>query len=260
MSDNVVAFVCNHKYLPKLQATLKQLRSPTKGRWTGDVALIHGGDIVESDLAQMKSEGLLTHDFHVPEFDTTKIITQRKRYQIRANDDRIFTKCFQYHKVYVFSTFMKAWKHVLYVDSGMIIIGDVNRFFKLDVTNKLLAHSDAYPSFQWKLYTQFDCQTIPQLTNELVARCDLHGDYFQTTMLLFDTNLITDNTVSDLTMLSTIFFNSITNEQGVMNVYFNGIHKVWHQIPLTDEKGHLYDFWTRDNIPLARYCMVKYLH
>ena len=159
MSKNVVVLVCNKLYFEKLKVTLNQLR--TIGKWVGDIVLIHGDDILISDTTSLKEGRLITDSFLLPEFDTSQIVNNRRLYNITGSDGRIFTKCFQYHKIYVFSSFMKKWEKILYIDTGMIIVDDINIFFTLDTSNSILAHSDAYPSYNWKLYTQFYVKSIP---------------------------------------------------------------------------------------------------
>lgn len=258
MSKNVVVLVCNKLYFEKLKITLNQLR--IIGKWLGDIALIHGEDILPDEILDLKKNKLITEAFLVPEFDTTQIVNKRKMYNISGTDGRIFTKCFQYHKIYVFSTFMKKWEKILYIDTGMIILDDINIFFTLDTSNSILAHSDAYPTYNWKLHTQFDVRSVPVLTQELSNYCELNSDYFQTTMLYFDSAIITDNTCDELIKLSNYFFNSLTNEQGIMNIYFNGIHKLWKQISIKLGDKLLYDFCKRDNTKLEDYTMVKYIY
>lgn len=258
MSKNAVVLVCNKLYFQKLKVTLNQLKNI--GKWKGDVVLIHGDDILPEDIINLKENRLITDSFLVPEFDTSQIINNRRLHNISGSDGRIFTKCFQYHKIYVFSKFMKKWEKILYIDTGMVILDDINIFFTLDTSNSILAHSDAYPTYNWKLYTQFDVKSVPVLTQELSKYCDLNSDYFQTTMLYFDSSIITDNTCDELIKLSYYFFNSITNEQGIMNVYFNGIHKLWKQIPIKCDNKLLYDFCKRDNTQIEDYTMIKYIY
>ena len=91
----------------------------------------------------------------------------------------------------------------------MTIIDDVNVFFTIDCTDKLLAHSDAYPSYVWKLYTQFDLNSVPLLSNVLINTYNLNCDYFQTGILYYDSSIITESTCNDLIELSTKYFNCI---------------------------------------------------
>jgi hypothetical protein len=60
--------------------------------------------------------------------------------------------------------------------------------------------------------------------------------------MLFDTNIILDNTFNDLINLMNKYPISKTNEQAIMNLYFNAEKNVWKQIPL----GY-YDYMRREN-------------
>jgi hypothetical protein len=112
--------------------------------------------------------------------------------------------------------------------------------------NTLLAHSDAYPTYQWKLSCQFLEDT----------HFHLDIDYFQSTIMLFDTSIIEDDTFQQLYELTEKYPISTTNDQGILNLYFNCIKKKWKQIVLQDETTYYYDFCVRNSD--KPYIMTKY--
>jgi hypothetical protein len=76
-------------------------------------------------------------------------------------------------------------------------------------------------------------------------------------MLLFDTSIILDNTVSTLIELLNEYPIS-KNDQGYICLYFQCIRKIWKPIPVMDNDGFLYDFHERHNYKYNEYVMLKY--
>jgi hypothetical protein len=62
--------------------------------------------------------------------------------------------------------------------------------------NTLLAHSDVYPEYKLKLHNQFDMTNTKYFT-KLNNKYNLNIDYFQTTIMLYDTAIIKNNTYSN---------------------------------------------------------------
>ena len=122
----------------------------------------------------------------------------------------------------------------------------------------MLAHSDAYPTYEWMLKNQFDFNQFPELYKELNQNFNLQVNYFQSTILLYDTSIIEDNTKDILIELSNKYINSKTNEQGIMNLYFNCLKNIWEQIKIKDEETFYYDFFERNNFKWSDYIMLKY--
>jgi lipopolysaccharide biosynthesis glycosyltransferase len=152
---------------------------------------------------------------------------------------------FQYHKFHLFTPFFKQWRYVFYIDCGAKIYNNIAPILQTATPDTLLAHSDAYPTYQWKL----SCQFLEKIDLDL----DLDTDYFQSTIMLFDTNIIEDNTFQQLYKLTEKYPVSTTNDQGILNLYFK---KKWKQIPIGDETTYYYDFNIRNSD--KPYIMTKY--
>jgi len=161
---------------------------------------------------------------------------------------------FQYHKFYLFHTYFKQWDRILYLDSGITIFSDVSPILNEYQENRLLAHSDAYPTYVWKLYTQF-IQDKVGFFDSLVRNYNLSIDYFQTTMMLFDTKIIEDETFKNLITLAEQYPVGITNDQAYISLYFTNVKPHWSQIRTGDDASYFYDYLSRD--PLNKYIMLK---
>jgi hypothetical protein len=240
--SNVIAFVCNVDYLEHLHQILRQLSQ--NGKWTGDVLLLHDDTISDSIIEHFKRETLLTHSYLIDNpVDAEYIMAKCKENNVAKS------KIFQYAKLHLFNSFMKCWNHVLYIDANMTIDGDINRFFEIECDNKTLyAHCNGYPTYEWKLKGQFE------LAKDMESKYDLDINYFQSGVLYYSTSIIEDNTFNSLVDLANEYYHGY-NDQAIMNLEFTCNRNIWKQLPLCDNKGHLYDAVKRCN---ASYVIYKW--
>lgn len=252
--------------------TIEELR--TIGKYLDDIVLMYGDDLIEMQEIQEIQETQETLETHKIEFknqlkslgvelkyfptiDRTRFIEMFKIKPFVLGDGREITKTFQFHKFYLFDKYFKQWDKIFYIDVGMHIFKPIDKIIGLDCKNKLLAHSDAYPYFKSKLNSQFETQSYPEVYSKLKSNFKLNVDFFQSTILLFDTNIINSNTFCELVDLSEEYFISKTNEQGILNLYFNSKLKIWKQIQVKDNTTYFYDFWERVARKKQDYIMLK---
>jgi hypothetical protein len=168
-------------------------------------------------------------------------------------------KPIQWHKFNCFRTYFRDnYKKCLYLDTGMSILKPLDKIINLNCEGKFLAHSDAYPTYEWKLQIQFDNKVFANEYDELIKTYDLNVDYFQSTMFMFDTKIINDDTYDKLVELSNKYPNSKTNDQGIMNLYFLCIRNIWEQITIKDDETFYYDFSERNGLNKNNYIILKY--
>jgi len=153
-----------------------------------------------------------------------------------------FKKIFQYHKLHLFNTFFKQWNYIFYIDCGVSILAEIAPMIHCAAPGKLIANSDAQPTYVWKLAIQFE-QTHPLFTT-LSSTYDLNIDYFQTTIMLYDTSIINDTTYDDLYNLTLKYPISRTNDQGIIALYFTAINPVFEQIKTHDSDTKYYTYIT----------------
>ena len=246
MDSFCVAFVCNFRYLDKFFETCKTLIDV--GEYDGPIVLIVGNDINVDALNKhpflKKNKQIMVKYF--PDVTFSKEVST-KIDNTNRQCGKFGYKLFQYHKYHLFTPFFKHWRYVFYIDCGAKIYNNIAPILQTVEPNTLLAHSDAYPTYQWKLRCQF---------LEIDTKFDLNIDYFQSTIMLFDTSIIEDNTFQQLYELTEKYPVSTTNDQGILNLYFNCIQKKWKQIALGDENTYYYDFCVRNSD--KPYVMTKY--
>lgn len=246
-----VVFTCDAKYFDKFIKTCSELVE--KGKYQGDVCLVIGNDLLESDLLDhpvIRDNNVIVRHFPNISFSDDFLAIQR----ILPRPAHWNQKMFQYHKFYLFDTYFKQWDRILYLDCGITIFSDVLPILNEYQENMLLAHSDAYPTYVWKLHTQF-IQDNLGFFDELVRKYDLSIDYFQTTMILFDTKIIDDDTVSNLIKLAEQHPVGITNDQAYISLYFTNVKPRWSQIRTCDESTFFYDYLSRESS--NKYIMLK---
>jgi hypothetical protein len=249
MSECVV-FVCDSKYWNKFIYTCDLLIR--NGKYNGDICLVVGDDL--KYLTSMPNDFILKNKIIVKHFPNIKFSDNfMKNFFSLKRADYWNQKIFQYHKFYLFDIFFKKWKYIFYIDCGIRIFDNIHPILNLKTENKLLAHSDAYPTYVWKLHDQFSKDDIyfPKLNSSF----DLNCDYCQTTIMLYDTNLIETNTFKDLLDLSEEYPISITNDQGIIALYFTNIRKFFEQIQIKNDNTYFYDYQRRD--PKNNHIMLK---
>ena len=253
MTDVCVAFVCNKHYLNKFVKTCNDL--VTTGKYTGDICLVIGNDLKGMDVSE--TGGLIEkHGITIKHFPDITFPDEFRRVNSKIESDgRHITKKFQWHKLHLFDTYFKNWKYVFYIDCGMNICSDVGPMLALFQENRLLALSDGYPECERKLYDQFDLRIDYGYYKEMRENFDLNIDYFQTGIMLYSTDIIEEDTFDKLYRLALKYPISMTNEQGIMALYFTNVRPLWRQIPPGDESTRFYDYCPRDKN--NNYIMVK---
>ena len=116
--------------------------------------------------------------------------------------------------------------------------------------NTFLARNDAWGPFvnKWSLGTQFD--TEHPMFNELNEKYDLLNikKYFQTGVMLYDTNIINENTFNDLYELANKYPIAKMNDQAIIALYFICIDKKWQELPVEDNEQQYYDLKPRRSL------------
>lgn len=248
-NDFCIITFCDSKYLNHANHTIYSLR--TTGNYQGKIVLMVG-----DDLKNIKSDDPNVIIKYFPTIDRSEAIKQLNG--ISTSDGRDFTRQFQWHKMYCFDRYFKQWEKCFLIDAGINIYKPIDKIINLSCKNKLLAHSDAYPSYERTLKDSFEKNRFLKLYEELENNYDLDVDYFQSTILLYDTNIIKNDTFHRLKVLSDRYVNTKANEQPIMNLVFNLEDRVWKQIQLKDSETYYYDFLERDGLRKEDYIMLKH--
>lgn len=251
MTRICVVLLCNKAYYHKFLYTCKQLL--TLGKYTGEICLVIGDDL--KDDCVLKDSFIQDHNIRVKHFPDihfdNKFLTTQKQL---VRPPHWFNKLFQFHKLHLFNTYFKQWDYIFYIDCGVSIFSDIQPMLNELTPNTLLAHSDAYPTYQWKLHMQFD-KHQKEYYDRLQSQYDLDIDYPQTTIMLYDTNIITPDTYQNLLNLLLQYPISITNDQGIIALYFTAIQPRYRQIKVSNEHTHFYDYLSRNRA--NKYIMLK---
>lgn len=248
--DVCAVFLCDKAYFEKFLYTCSQL--VTNGRYTGPIALVVGDDLNNDPMLQHRF--ILQNNIMILHFPNLQFT--QKFLHIQQHLDREphwFRKIFQYHKLHLFNTYFKRWNYIFYLDCGLTIFDDVYPIINERKTNKLLAHSDAFPKYEWKLDHQF-IKNNPYF-EVLSSKYDLTIDYCQTTIMLYDTNIIQDDTFNNLYNLMNEFPISMSNDQGIIALYFTNIKPYFEQIRINNDDTYFYDYHRRK--PDSKYIMLK---
>jgi len=224
------------------------------GKYKGNICLVIGDDLYNSPL--LNCEFIQQNNIIIKIFSKYSVFTRVYNYTKKTmkRPPHWFMKQFQFHKLHLFNTFFKQWDYIFYLDCGITIFSDITPMIDECKENTLLAHSDAFPTYQWKLHNQFDKNNINYFT-KLSNTYDLNIDYFQTTIMLYDTSIIKKNTYDDLLKLLIEYPISITNDQGIIALYFTNIDPLFEQIKTHNKQVYFYDYLSRNK--QNKYIMLK---
>jgi len=246
-----VVFLCDKEYFNKFINTCNQL--VTNGKYDGNICLVVGDDLYDDKLLDcdtIKNNNITIKYFPNINFSDNFIDIQEKM----DRPSHWNKKKFQFHKLHLFDIYFKQWHYIFYLDCGINIFSDISPILNEITENTLLAHSDAYPVYEWKLNIQFD-KTNTEYFTKLDNTYNLNIDYFQTTIMLYDTKIINDDTYDNLLNLLTEYPISITNDQGIIALYFTNIEPFFKQIKTHNDDTHFYDYLSRNNN--NKYIMLK---
>ena len=214
--NTAICLVANFKYLYKhFPRIYQQLR--TKGNYSGEIVVITNMICPSIFIKFLRRKNNVT----ILRF--RKIIFNKEAEEalssLSAVPNRHLTKNFQWQKLYLFHNKIKKWKYIFYMDINMNIHHDINPILSIKPNKKLFARADGFPDYKWKLKTQFDKNHSKY--NDLYKKYNLEiTNYFQTGVIFFDTSIVKNNTLSEIKLLVQKFPISITNEQGILNLYF----------------------------------------
>tara|TARA_Y100000389_G_scaffold92538_1_gene89270 strand:- start:24665 stop:25447 length:783 start_codon:yes stop_codon:yes gene_type:complete len=242
--ETAVCFVSDFRYLYKnFKRIYRELR--LNGKYQGEILIITHILSPTFFIRQIsKKNGVKVLRFRKLKFDR-----KTENFLKNLNDipNRHITKNFQWNKLHMFNEKIKKWKYIFYIDINMSIHHDINPIISVRPKNKFYARADGFPEYKWKLSSQFD--TTQKIYDQLSKDFDLEiTDYFQTGLMYFDTEIIESSTFREIISLVEKYPISITNEQGILNLYFLFINKKYSELDLYIDGKLTYFYWkTKDS-------------
>ena len=243
-------FLYLYKYFARFKKSLLE-----RGKYSGEILILTS---ILSPTFLLRS---IRNDKKVKVIRFKRIKFSKKTdYSLRnlntlGQPNRHIKKRFQWHKINLFDKKMKKWKYIFYIDINMYFHDDINSILEIHPVNNLFARADGYPDYKRKLSSQFD--STKDKFSILKEKFDLEiNDYFQTGILYFDTEIIEEETKNEIISIVDRFPISLTNEQGIMNLYFIFIKNQYKE--LTKEIGDAitYYYWL---IPGKKIIITKQL-
>ena len=242
--ESAIAVVVNFKYARKhLTKFINQLRK--KGDYKGDVLVITDYFTPLFFFKILKSDEQII----VKRFKRIKFSHKTKKSLKGLNNfdqpNRYLTKKFQWHKLNLFDINLKKWSFIFYLDVNMQIHYDINPILELSKRGKFLARADGYPHFERTLSSQFD-QTS-KLYSALITKYDLEiRNFFQTGLMFFDTEIISNETKKNIINICEEYPISITNEQGILNLYFIHQQNIYEELTHKIDDYETYFYWLKE--------------
>lgn len=246
-----VVFVTNNAFFDRLISTLTGILNTG---YKGDICVVIGNDLLNSNKLNhplLQSDRIFIKYFEDINF-TEKF---NNKFNSLQRSSLWVAKKFQYHKLHLFKSFFKKWGYIFYIDVGVHVLNPITPIINAKKQGKFLAHSDAYPEYNYDLKIQFDKQD--ELYPYVLEKYNLNTDFPQTTIMLYDTSIIEENTFTELLDLAEECPISVTNDQGIIALYFTNIKPLWEQIQLGDDTFWYYDYHIRPNKTGKPHILVK---
>lgn len=256
---SVVVVCCNEKDYQRAENTLEKIR--VEGKWAGDLVWV----AIDFDPSEDFVRKWCVRVLKKPAYDMLWLWKLRQERPFQDTDGREREKLIQFSKWRIFSHEFKAYRSLLYIDTGTYIRHPIAPIFTIQHKGKFVAPDDRFPfddpskNFQ----KQWDQTAWPEKFQELQDYCRQEnisldtGGYFLNCMWLMDTDLIQPDTQLVLMGLAKRFPISRTNEMAVMNLYF-----LKHWEPLPEKVGELrvFDWTERGGYKTKDYILLKYPH
>jgi len=242
-SKIAVCFVADFKYLFKnFNRVYRELREI--GNYQGEILVITSFLAPTFLIKKLRSKNkAIVYRFKKIKFDKK---TETSFRNLKIQNNRHLEKNFQWYKLYLFNKKIKNWDYIFYFDINMSIHHDINPVINKKPNNELLARADGYPEYIWKLNSQFDKSS--KYYRLLEENFDLERtDYFQTGLMYFDTKIIKESSFEDIIGLIKKYPLSITNEQGILNLYFLFINKKYVELDTYIDEKLTYFYWKLHN-------------
>jgi hypothetical protein len=253
MTDKLcVVLLCNKEYYNNFRYTCNQLI--TTGCYKGDITLVIGDDLYYDE------EQIVLNDYFIknnninvkyfPDYNFSDDFLQKQKELQR--DGYWFDKRFQYHKFNLFDTYFKKWDYIFYVDCNIKFFSDITPILNEKEKNIIFANRDGIdketagwciaetPNEGLKIGDQF-VKTTP-IYDVLKSNYNMRLPYFQTTVMLYDTNIIAEETKNDLYNLLFQYPICVTNDQPIVALYFTQIKPCWKQLRRKNEDTYFYDY------------------
>jgi hypothetical protein len=247
----VIVTLCNDAYISHAAGLVRLIR--TIGAYEGPIVVLYTESqtlaelsFKEFNVSLKKADDLLPYSFKKEPPPPCE--------RDEGSSKRIRGWKMYYTKATIFSTYFKAWDRILWMDARTNVHRPLVPFFHaIDSTGVLFANPDAWPEAVNTLSRQFYSNCNELLFENLSKRFDLSREYFQSGLMLFDSNLIDSNTLRDILILFHEYPEIVSGDQPLFSLYWDQIRGVYKQLPyrLPQSLEVPYDFSQR--ISTARY-------
>lgn len=255
-NSTCVAFVCDDRYFHNFLTSVYQLIEI--GKYYGPILLLASEELVNNSEF-MNHDIFKKYTIEVYKFKNIKKQLSQSIQDFYIKHRNIGRKNYDwsfgtFNKFNLFHSALKKYKYILYMDCGIKVHKPIYPMFDIKKENQILAHEDDYPKYHYNLKSKF-YQEEPAL-EELSKIVDLSTyNYFQTTVMLYDTSIIQDNTLQDICNLVEKYPISMNGDQEYISIYFNQLKKQMFQLTLHTNNNYYYDYFQRHGV--GKYIMSK---
>jgi lipopolysaccharide biosynthesis glycosyltransferase len=203
MKENLLVTLADENFIDQA----RQLFSSAywKGGWDGDYMLL-AYQIPEPKLVWFRKKGILVKNVSAPPINA------------KEDDWSLNYSPLILAKFYVFTLEFKKWKHVVFLDSDIMVKADMSGLTRIKGFG---AVTDMLPFIE----NQIDDYTQTTIDKKMV-----NAKAFNSGMFCFSTDIITEDTFQNICNLADEFVGKTVYfpDQAILNVFF---HKKWIRMP-----------------------------
>jgi len=257
--DIVFVLVTDANYFNKAKRTINDLR--TKGNWCKDIVLI----TIDFDLNSNFKDFYNIIEVKFPSIDKSNLLKKIGENGFNdSTDKREIQKLNQWEKFHVFDDFFLKWGRVVYLDSGLRVLDDVEFLLELDCKNRLIAPKDgkSYDNCEFNTQLSYDNPELVELFKNEYGDNAMKSNYMLNCMWMYDTSILKLCNKNQLIESMNKYTFCKTNEMGIMNILFHFKYKLWEMFPAKASNGKFLFDWCELNQPYyttwREYCFIKY--
>ena len=253
--DTVVVFVCDLQYFVKARRSIIDLRSV--GNWKGPIVVIS----IDFNIGDNFKSFYNITEIKFPIIDK-KLLHDHIKDGFSGSDRRELSLMNQWEKLHVFDDYFKQWKRVIYFDSGLRILDDIQNLLDLEYENSFLAPIDGKYLNPNLFHTQlsYDYPDRIQKIKDDFGNIFNHI-HFLNCIWIYDTSIL--NILNKQVFIDAMntYFCCKTNEMTIMNLFLNFKYDLWKPFPIYSKNNKYLFEWCESNNPdthWTQYCFIKY--
>lgn len=245
-----IVFSCDDNYIPFLAVALESLEENASKNFEYDIKVLHANSINAENQKRILDE-YNTGVFHIVFDDITSMVESLNN-KFHTRD--YYSKA-TYYRVFIPNLY-KQYNKVLYLDSDIVVKGDISEMYNIDIGNNLIGATTDEFVYKTPVFASY-------FTNRVTVK--RVKDYFNAGIIIMNCKRMreVDFEGKFVDLITKVTFN-VAQDQDYLNAICKGkvkyIDGTWDKMPFADEKikekdVKIFHFnldlkpWQKDGVP-----------